>query len=191
MAIIAAAICATLTACGPSSDQTASSGDNTAAAVPAPSSPDDIVKARAPQAEVDLANAHITYQQDVDAPNDIVRVDIQKRKSAIWKRVVLAQGEFHDWSAEVHDISSEGRITLDLPGDLRLYADTAPNSALFATIKTLSDNKTPVIFSGHIDHADMSSTAESDDENFPTCFEEAMGVTGCELDLTSLRTIGQ
>ena len=156
---------------------------------PTPPKPDDIVKAHASQSEIDLANAHLAFQQDIVAPNAIVREELQKQKSRAWRQAVLKVGSFNDWAGLVSDIRSDARITIDLPGRLRVWADVRPDSALFAAIRAMKDHDTPVLLSGHIDKTNIDTTADSDDDVFPTCFEDAFGLTGCEIDLTSIRVI--
>lgn len=160
------------------------------APIPAqPPRPEDIVKAHAPESEIDFANAHLAFRQDVVAPNAIVREEMQKQKSRVWQQAVLKVGNFNEWAGIVSDIRSDARITIDLPSRLRVWADVRPDSALFATIRAMSDDKTPVLFSGHIDKTNIDTTADSDDDIFPTCFEDAFGISGCEINLTSIRVI--
>lgn len=154
-----------------------------------PPKPDDIAKAHAPQSEIDLANAHLAFQQDIVAPNAIVREELQKQKSHAWKQAVLKIGNFNEWAGAVSDIRSDARITIDLPGRLRMWADVRPDSTLFAAIRAMSDRNTPVLISGHIDKTNIDTTADSDDDIFPTCFEDAFGLSGCEIDLASIRVI--
>ncbi len=154
-----------------------------------PPRPDDIVQAHAPQSEIDFANAHLAFRQDIVAPNAIVRDELQKQKSRVWKQAVLKVGNFNEWAGIVSDIRSDGRITINLPSRLRLWADVRPDSTLFATIRAMSDTNTPVLFSGHIDKTNIDTTTDSDDDIFPTCFEDAFGISGCEINLTSIRVI--
>jgi hypothetical protein len=160
------------------------------APTPHPPRPDDIVKAHAPQSEIDLANAHLAFREDVVAPNAIVREELQKQKSRVWQQAVLKIGTFNEWAGIVSDIRSDARITIDLPSRLRVWGDVKPNSTLFSTIRAMSDKSTPVLFSGHINKRSIDITADNnDDDVFPTCFEDAFGISGCEIDLTSLRVI--
>lgn len=152
--------------------------------------PDDIVKAHAPQSEIDFANAHLAFRQGIVAPNAIVREELQEQKSRVWKQAVLKVGNFNEWAGIVSDIRSDARITIDLPSELRVWADVRPNSVLFATIRAMSDHNTPVLFSGHIDKTNIDYTAvDSDDDYYPTCFEVGFGISGCEINLTSIRVI--
>lgn len=182
-------LCAGLSGCeqpAPPNEQAADS----VASSPVTPKPEDIINANTPKAELDLGTAHAAFQADVDAPNNIVRDEIQDKKAKVWKEAVLHIGKMENWSGSVYDIRDDGRITLDLPNGLRVWADVPANGKLYNVIRTLSDKtKQPVYFSGRLNQTNIDSTESSNDSNFPTCFEDAMGISGCEIDIDSIQPI--
>ena len=178
-----------LSACEASREYDQSNSDATSNSSASPSS-EDIAKAHAPKDEQAFIKAHELYQADVNGPNNIVIEDLQAKKAKVWKQTVLAVGRMKGWSATVNDIRDDGRITLELPSGMRVWADIPTKGDLFNVIKTLSDRtEDPVFFTSKINQTNIDSTQSSDDSNFPTCFEDGMGVSGCEIDLESIKPI--
>jgi hypothetical protein len=107
---------------------------------------------------------------------------------------VLGLGEFDGWTGVVRDITAAydpPRITVELAGGgLRVWAQVQPGSPVFEAVRGMrSYPPTPVALSGRIVADELSITAHSNDDLFPTCFEDALGLTGCEINLTSIRAI--
>lgn len=156
--------------------------------------PDQIIKAHAPQAELDLADAYSTYEKKIDAPNSIVRSEIEQKKAAAWRNTVLGIGNFNGWSAEVTDIneSSDGSnraIALHLVGGLKVWANVPLGSDLFRTLRNLSDNKEPIYISGRLTDNSLATLQERDSTLYATCFDGLYGLMGCEIELTSIQPI--
>jgi hypothetical protein len=159
---------------------------------PKPPSVEDIVAARAPQSEVAFAAVHQSFD-DRDAPNSIARDEKLARTSRAWQQAVLGLGAFHDWTGTIVDISTVyaagPRVTVELFGGLRIWATVLPGSAEFEAVKTMRSYDTPVVLSGRIVEDELASARSETDDIFPTCFEDALGVTGCQTNLTSIRVI--
>jgi hypothetical protein len=153
------------------------------------SAPDleEIVKAHAPQAELDLLNAYSEHGKNIAAPNDIIRDQLRKKQNAAWRSAVLKIGNINRWSASVEKVESTdsgGRITLGFARYLSVFADVPEGTKLFAIIRTLSDNNQLVYVSGHI----TNSLVDSTNEIAPTCFDE-WGAPACEVAITSIEPI--
>ncbi|WP_443748686.1 hypothetical protein [Asticcacaulis solisilvae] len=174
-----------------SSDESQSS-DNAASSAPSPPSTAEIAKAHMPAFEAEFVKAHDVYRADVNSPNNIIVEDIQDKKAKVWREVVLRHAVMKDWSATVNNITSEGRVVLELSDGIRVWADVPANSDLFNVIKTLNDRThDPVIFSAKIDQTNIDSTkAATDNTVSPSCFEDDMGIRGCQIDLEGLKLIG-
>lgn len=147
----------------------------------------DIVQAHAPEAETKILDAKTAFDADIGAPNDIVRDEIQKKKSTAWRNAVLEIGDFANWTAYVSSIDSDGRIELRLSQTLvlKVWADVSRGGSLFSTIRTLREGQ-PVYISGRIAATNVDAMKASDDDNFPTCFEDGLGLVGCEIDLQNI-----
>jgi len=164
-----------------SSGEQASKGETT---------PPDIAMAHAPKSEVGVFDANAAYSQAIDAPNDIMRDEIQTKKSIAWRSTVLSIGDFKRWSAYISDINSDGRIELRLSKTrvLKLWADVPKDALLFSTIRTLREGQ-PVYISGRIADTNVDVMKNSDDSLFPTCFEDGMGLVGCEIVLGEIEPL--
>jgi hypothetical protein len=86
-------------------------------ACPVSASPDqeEIVKAHAPQGELDLLSAYNERGKTIAAPNDIIRDQLRKKQNAAWRSAVLKIGYINRWSAIVEKVESTdsgGRINL-------------------------------------------------------------------------------
>lgn len=156
--------------------------------VSAASDSDEIVKAHAPQAELDLLNAYSGYERHIDAPNGIMRDEIRKKQNAAWRSAVLKIGNFKRWSAKVVRIESGGRIILSFAEYLDVFEDVAEGTKLFAVMRTLSDRDQLVYVSGRITETSLAGLKDSTDEAAPTCFEEGL-YYGCEVAITSIEPI--
>jgi hypothetical protein len=156
----------------------------------AASDPDEVVKAHMPQAELDLLNAHITYEKLIpDAPNAIVEEEMQRKKIAAWQTAFLRNiGDIKRWSAKIVGIYAGGSITLEVYAplaSLRFYQDVADGTRLYAIIRTLRAGQ-PVYISGRITETSLAIARTMTDNPFtPTCFD--MG--GCEIEITSIEPI--
>jgi hypothetical protein len=159
---------------------------------PNPPSVEDIVAAHAPQSEIDFAAVHQAFD-DRDAPNSIARDEKLARTSRAWQQAVLGLGEFHDWTGKIVDIetvyAAGPRVTVELSGTLRMWATVLPGSAEFEAVKTMRSYDTPMMVSGRIVEDELASVRSKTDDIFPTCFEHALGITGCQINLTSIRVI--
>jgi hypothetical protein len=147
---------------------------------------EEVVKARAPQAELDLLNAYTQHGKRIDAPNDMIRDEISKRQNAAWRAAVLKIGNITRWSASVKDVESTdsgGRITLSFARYLRVFADVPEGSKLIAVIRALSNDQL-VYVSGHL----TGSLVDSTNEIAPTCFDE-WGAPACEVAISSIEPI--
>jgi hypothetical protein len=156
--------------------------------VSAASDPDEIVKAHAPQAELDLLRAYSAYEKDIDAPNAIIKDEMRRKQIAAWRAAVLKIGKFKRWSATVTDIESGGRIILRFAQYLNVYEDVPQGTELFAVIRTLSDRNQPVYISGNITETSLALLKDTTNEVAPTCFEEGVSY-GCEVAITSIEPI--
>jgi hypothetical protein len=150
----------------------------------------DIVRAHAPPAEIKLLDANATYSRDIDAPNNIVRDEIQTKKSVVWRNAVLGIGDFERWAAYVSSIDSGGRVELRLSESLvlKFWADVPQGGTLFSTLRTLREGQ-PVYISGRIAPTNIDVMNTSDDALFPTCFEDGFGLVGCEIELESIEPL--
>jgi hypothetical protein len=122
-----------------------------------------------------------------------VREERLKKSSRAWQQAVLGLGAFNAWIGVVRDISAAydpPRITVEIAGGLRVWAQVQLSSPVFEAVRGMrSYPPTPVVLSGRIVANELSITAHSDDDLFPTCFEDALGLTGCEINLASIRAI--
>ena len=148
---------------------------------------DEIVKAHAPQAELDLLKAYSEYEQNIDAPNEIIRDEIRTKRTAAWRAAVLKIGNFQRWSAEVVNIDLGGRIILRFAEYLEVFENVAEGTKLFAAIRTLSVRNQLVYISGHITETSLAILEATTNEVSPTCFEGGGG--GCEVTITSIEPI--
>jgi hypothetical protein len=160
-----------------------------AIACPVLAAPDleEIVKAHAPQAELDLLNAYSEHGKSIAAPNDIIRDQLKNKQNAAWRSAVLKIGNINRWSAIVEKVESTdsgGRITLRFARYLRVFADVPEGTRQFAIIKTLSDNNQLVYVSGHL----TDSLVDNTNGIAPTCFDE-WGAPACEVAMTSIEPI--
>ena len=150
--------------------------------------PDEIVKAHAPQAELDLLNAYSEYGKHIAAPNDIIRDEIRKKQNAAWRAAVLKIGNFNRWIANVEKVERTdegGRITLSFTRYLNVFAEARDGTKLLSIIRTLSDSNQTVYVSGNITN---SLIVDRTDEIAPTCFDQ-WGFPACEVAITSIEPI--
>jgi hypothetical protein len=160
---------------------------------PKPPSPEDVVKTHAPQSEVDFAAVHQTFD-DREAPNSIMLDEKLARTSRAWQQAVLGLGAFRDWTGVVREISTAyaagPRVTVELLDGLRVWATVQPGSPAYATVRGLREYPPqPVVLSGRIVEDELAIVRLETDDIFPTCFEQGLGIIGCEIDLTSIREI--
>ena len=123
-----------------------------------------------------------------------MREERLKKSSRAWQQAVLGLGAFNGWTGVVRDISTAydlPRVTVELAaGGIRVWAQVQPGTPVFEAVRGMgSYPPPPVVLSGHIVADELFITAHSNDDLFPTCFEDALGLTGCEINLTSIRVI--
>ena len=148
---------------------------------------DEIVKAHAPQAELDLLKAYSEYEQNIDAPNEIIRDEIRTKRTAAWRAAVLKIGNFQRWSAEVVNIIQVGELfsgSLSISKSLRMSQREPSYSP---RLGLLSVRNQLVYISGHITETSLAILEATTNEVSPTCFEGGGG--GCEVTITSIEPI--
>jgi hypothetical protein len=160
-----------------------------AASAPTPSSPDQIVRTRAPQSEIAVLNGKVNFSDLVSTPNDVMKDQAQSKKANEWKKVVLRIGRFDKWIGYTKHIDVSGRIEIGLSNGILLFADPPKGSRLLSVVENLDENRQPVLISGAISRSFLDATRLSDDPNFPTCFESRIGPAGCQIDLTSISPV--
>lgn len=154
--------------------------------------PNQFVRLHAPSSEQALFNAHATYKQEIDAPNDIIRNEISDRNAKAWQSAVLRIGHFERWAAYVWSVSETddgAKITFHLDDDLSLTADVSRGSALYEFVRVLSDNGQEVYISGSLTGEETETVKSLNPTGiagvFPSCFETGL-IFGCNIDLLKI-----
>jgi hypothetical protein len=156
------------------------------AAAAAQLSPDEIVRKRAPADEIALLDGKLAFAPAADGPALPATGLAQAAKAAAWKRIVTGVGAFDHWVGYTKAIDPAGRIEVFLSDGLVVFAVAPKASPLFGEIESLSQNSQMVVLSGRISPSFVEATAVSDDPNYPTCFENRYGPSGCEIELTDI-----
>ena len=160
-----------------------------ASTTPPPLSPDESVRARAPGDEIAFLNGKLDFAKAATAPDVAATGHVQADKAAGWKKIVLGVGQFKDWVGYTKAIDGKGRIEIILSDGLIVFTGAPKDARLFNAVEKLSENNQLVVISGRFSPSFLGAAEVSDDPKFPTCFENRFGLTGCEIELTSIAPI--